>query len=405
MLPSEATRENLRVLHVSDSTSGGGAEAVFTETVEASTRLGHLTRTFVGSAKRNPLSYVFSVANYSRMRNVLNDFQPQVVHLHNYYHFLSPSVLLAIRRHRRRHPDVRIVLTAHDFHLVSPNSGLQRFNRGVRRNYDPRHPAYRLTDKFDDRSWRHSTLKLLQHTVAYRMLDLHNVFDLVLTPSGFLRDTIRHYDSRIQVRVVRNPVDLSPRDRTTRGQGLVYLGRLVPEKGLSEYIEALERGRVSTSFDIYGDGPESKRLQAIADTTEFVKVRLRGQIPRSQVGPTLERYAALAYPSIWLENAPVSIVEAAAAGLAVVVPRGGGCEEMAALSTDWYLFDAEDDESVGAATISALLSPRLNALSNPSQFSASVYMQAIHDVYRDALDLALEPEQTFPPARHETTAE
>ena len=60
-----------------------------------------------------------------KIRLVLDDFQPDVVHLNNIQYHLTPSVILEIARYRRETGSlVRIVYTAHDYQLICPSHGL-----------------------------------------------------------------------------------------------------------------------------------------------------------------------------------------------------------------------------------------------------------------------------------------
>lgn len=51
-----------------------------------------------------------------QIARLLADRRPDIAHLHNIYHHLSPSILLELKRH-----GVPVVLTAHDLKLACPN--------------------------------------------------------------------------------------------------------------------------------------------------------------------------------------------------------------------------------------------------------------------------------------------
>lgn len=87
----------MKVLHVSDSYEGGGAEAVLRDTIKVSEELGYHNDIFISQEKTSITSYIFSRDYYVKFLQKLNDFKPDVVHLHNYYHYLSPSILYALK--------------------------------------------------------------------------------------------------------------------------------------------------------------------------------------------------------------------------------------------------------------------------------------------------------------------
>lgn len=388
-------RRRVRSLHVSDLTDSGGAEAVFTDTVRAARALGHEVTTFVSDGRRSALSYLFSIRWYRRMRAALRETRPDLIHLQNYYRFLSPSILLAIRHHRRQHPDVRVVYTAHDFHLACPNSGFQHFPGGRRTTFDRTQPSIPTLAHFDDRSPVHSLLKATEHLLAYRLMRLQSEIDLLLSPSEQLRGVLSRAGVSVESVLVRNPVHTvpltGPRDRVSDPRphtsvSLVYLGRVAPEKGLGELIEALEQvasaGAPPTiGLDIYGSGPAIPMLTRKVRTLRHVEVRLLPRVPRRRVGEVLLAHDALVYPSIWPENAPISVAEAATAGLAVLVSRDTGAAEVARRSEQWAEFDPHDVESVRDALAALQQFRGRNRMIEPEEFSPASFRTRLGEVY------------------------
>src|SRR5258708_3519733 len=120
-----------RVLQVNDfALSAGGAEVVVAQTVELLRGSGHEVDVFTAAdlpdARLTPRRYIDNpVAR-------LEAFQHDVVHLHNFYHLLSPGILATVADYKRRRR-VRVVMTAHDFHLLCPNAGGTWFPRRAAR--------------------------------------------------------------------------------------------------------------------------------------------------------------------------------------------------------------------------------------------------------------------------------
>ena len=81
---------------------------------------------FHGGSKLSKLLYpiktIYSREARKKIHLVLDDFQPDVVHLNNFNYQLTPSIILEIKRWRecRKHP-VKIIYTAHDLQLLCPN--------------------------------------------------------------------------------------------------------------------------------------------------------------------------------------------------------------------------------------------------------------------------------------------
>lgn len=372
----------MRSLHISDLTDSGGAEVVFNDTVAAARELGHQVETLVTDGKRSPFSYVFSVKWYLAVRRKLRSFRPDVAHLHNYHRFLSPSVLLALRGYARRNPGFRVVFTAHDYHLVCPNSGNQIFDGDRAIDLGTRARLPRIA-RYDDRSNLHGILKIIQHVVAYRILRLHHAIDLIVAPSQILAEVFSSRGLSTPIDVVRNPVrSFVEIDSEPNKHALVYLGRVAPEKGLREFIETVEASSTSMTLAVYGAGVSVPDLRGLAEECRHITVEVNEPIPRLMVPSTLAAYAAFIYPSRWIENAPIAVIEAIIAGLPVVAPAGTGAEEMATLGTVHFSYRRDDPAELLSAVKNALDCTTRNRLRNPDDFSFENYVKRLGDAYQ-----------------------
>ena len=163
----------VRVLHVNDypldHPAAGGAERLAVRAVELQRERGHDVHLFTGGdlrdTRRTPVRYIDNLHARESLRRALHAFSPDVVHLHNIYHLLSPGVFSTIRRYRAAHPCV-VVMTAHDAHLVCPNAALCTAERGqlsgVRLGTPPRVPSI-WRGPWDHRGAGHSWMKRAQH--------------------------------------------------------------------------------------------------------------------------------------------------------------------------------------------------------------------------------------------------
>ncbi|EJS3664090.1 glycosyltransferase, partial [Klebsiella pneumoniae] len=313
-------------------------------------------------------------------------FMPDVIHIHNYYHYLTPSILKAIREYKKK-KGCKVIFTAHDYHLICPNSGLQFFENDKRYSFDWKINSIRYNKKFDHRSWLHSTLKLLQFSVSYRLLKLHNVFDVIISPSNFLRTTFINYGIKQEIQVIRNPANFKElkRDKTavtSNEINIVYVGRLSPEKGILEFIDNLNKKcTLDVNLHIYGKGDIENEIESQKRTlrTGF-KIFNHGFINSSFILDTISQYDIFVLPSLWYENAPLSIVEAGIAGLPVLVPNSGGLLEMAKLTK--YFFPYEyNEENYNVIIEKAFLFKGKNEIIDKHIFSEENYMQKIYQLY------------------------
>jgi glycosyltransferase involved in cell wall biosynthesis len=148
---------------------------------------------------------------------------------------------------------------------------------------------------------------------------------------------VSHYVARqtnLACKVIPNPYDdqvFAPVGSGRRERELVFVGRLVSDKGCEQLIHALgqlrERG-LEPRLTVIGDGPERPALEHLA-----VSLHLQGQIAftgiqtQGQVAERLRRHEIMIVPSLWEEPFGVAALEGAACGCVVLGSDGGGLPE------------------------------------------------------------------------------
>ena len=158
--------------------------------------------------------------------------------------------------------------------------------------------------------------------------------------------------------VVGNPFEageFTSNTETTRDKDVVFLGRLVSDKGCDVALRALallKKQGTCPSFTVIGDGPEMpalKRLSAELGIAEHVD--FRGMM-RDGRGTELARHKIMVVPSTWAEPFGVVALEGLAAGCALVATNLGGLPE--AVGPCGVLFPKGDAEAL-ATTLTRLL--------------------------------------------------
>lgn len=196
----------------------------------------------------------------------------------------------------------------------------------------------------------------LRDRIAYELVDARLCLraDAVIVPSHALaaifHDRLRFPADRI--RVVPNGVVLSD-ELTQRGAEVGTLSLLDPVKDIGTFLGAAARlspARPQLGFVVFGDGPERRSLERRAQELGIAqRVEFAGHVERAQA---LARLRILVLPSI-IENAPMALLEAMAAGIPVVASRTGGIPEIT--GEDAALLVAPRDERGFAAAIERLL--------------------------------------------------
>ena len=241
-------------------------------------------------ARRTSLAQVPALlaAELLAVRRAVRSFRPDVVHAH----WIVPQGLVAIAAAR----GVPLVLSTLGGDIYAL--------RG--RFWDPAHGAVLR---------RAAAVTTMNREMRARLLELGASPDRthVLAP-GTDAQTIRAAGTGVDA---------------VRGRILVA-GRLVEKKGFHVLLEAVRRLRTSSwSLDVIGDGPWRDRLEAAA---EGLPVRFLGQVGRQDLGRALREAEVFVVPSVTAasgdqDGVPIVLLDAMAAGRAIVASRLAGIDE------------------------------------------------------------------------------
>jgi glycosyltransferase involved in cell wall biosynthesis len=288
------------------------------------------------------ITAIYSTEAARRIRGLVNLIQPNIAHAHNIYHHLSPSILVELRRQ-----NVPIVMTLHDLKLVCP--AYKMHSQGAVCE-DCRGGALRnvVKNRCIKGSTAMSALVWLESTV-HRMLNLYmGTVTRFVVPSRFFLakfaewgvDTSRFVHIPNSVNVDEMAADGDGRDT---GDAFVYLGRLVPEKGVATLIRAAAQARVP--LRIIGTGSEERALQQLAAELGG-NVEFSGYLTGSALRTAISTARAVVIPSEWFENAPISVMEASALGRPVIGAAIGGIPELIRPGETGFVFTSGSVESL-----------------------------------------------------------
>ena len=174
----------------------------------------------------------------------------------------------------------------------------------------------------------------------------------VTSPSAFLADLIGRY-SDVRVEVIPYGFDPPAFPACARHDRVLVATRMFERKGVQFLIRALAQlKRLPDGREVWiaGDGPHLPRLRGLAAELG-VTVRFLGQLPRAELIALYPTAKIFVLPSL-IENFPVVLLEALAAGCAVITSNASGCREV--VGDAGVTVPPEDPEAL-AKELSALL--------------------------------------------------
>jgi len=288
---------------------------------------------------------IYSREAERNLARLIRDFAPDLAHLHNIHFQLTPSILFALHRAK-----VPTVWTLHDLHLICPNHIMfhpetgtvceacrgKKFSRAIFRECLKNSALAGLAGALE--GYFYSALGVYQRWV-----------DLYLAPSRFLRDLmtaeglppdrIAHLPNYADTDRIRPPSE-------GEGYGL-YAGRLSPEKGVLTLLRALAQVP-HLPFYILGAGPLAFELRRQADGLKLRQVQFLGHQHGADLDQLRQRASFVVVPSECYENCPFAVLEAFAAGKAVLASRIGGIPELVREGETGRLFAPGDVEGLAA---------------------------------------------------------
>ncbi|CAA2138553.1 glycosyltransferase [Methylobacterium bullatum] len=302
----------------------GGEDSVVAQEIGALERAGCEVRLFTLSNTsivtpidrlRAAFQSVNSPKNIGLVLKEVDDFRPDVVHVHNYFPLISPMVHVAVRK-----TGTPTIQTLHNYRIICANAMLTRNGApcevcvGGSAYNAVLHRCYR-----DSRLGSLAVARSIQHHKQIGTWTNHVDRFVALTEferGRFIAAGLPGGRIAVKANGLADPGPVREGER----EGLLFVGRLTSEKGIETLIAAARiAGRRVT---VVGTGPLADKVAASPD------LDYRGQVTPAQVRAAMREARALLVPSLWYEGLPMVVVEAFALGLPVIASRIGSLAEI-----------------------------------------------------------------------------
>lgn len=329
----------------------------------------------------NIIKFFYNYEAAAKLKKLIKDEKPDIAHLHNIAHQLSPAIISVLRDHR-----VPMVQTLHDYKLICPNYRLYSRGKICGRCRGGRYYNC-FFGKCLHESRARSFLGMLEAYWSHNILKIYDRVDLFIAPSRFMKDICVKFGAPAdKIKVIYNfiglPEDGSPPPAAC-GDYFLYFGRLSPEKGIEVLIKAWRRLGREYKLKIAGGGPSDKILAGLINDLKLGgRIEMIGPKYGEELRGIIRRARAVILPSLWPENMPYSALESLALGKAVIASRVGGLPEIIKDGKNGFLFKAGGADEL--AEIIRDFTP-VNIEKNPEEFGESRHYQEIIRVYEDLI--------------------
>lgn len=323
---------------------------------------------------RKAAHFLYSTEAEKKITALVRATRPDVAHLHNIAHQLTPSIIRALKRE-----GVPVVQTLHDYQLICPNYLL--FTKGS--------PCERCHKQ---KYWQAIVNNCVQDSKVASALSaaemtLHNVLlksyeqgvQQFIAPSRFLHDTLVRWGwDKKQVTYLPHFVEKHRAANTKKKNQVLFIGRLTKEKGVHVLVEAA-RGLKNVDVLFAGTGPEESALQQIIEQEKLTHCRLLGFQDTAALDQLIQESRAVVVPSIWFENAPMVVYESLALGTPVIASNRGGLPELIQEGKNGVLFEPGDAKTLATAIHSILSQHPLQIAKN--QYNKEFHLNHLEQLY------------------------
>jgi glycosyltransferase involved in cell wall biosynthesis len=288
------------------------------------------------------------------LQTVVNEFRPNVVHVHNTFPLISPAVFHAVGHRAAR------ILTLHNYRIFCPAGVPMRAGKVcveclVARSSLPamRYGCYR--------SSRLATLPLALSVALHRAIGTWTKrVDAFITFSEFQRGVMIEAGlpvTRVHVKPNFYPGRPAVIPSAEREPYVVFVGRLGAEKGVLALLKAWRAwGPDAPELRLIGDGDLRIELERMA---AGLAVRFLGQLPMAQAQAQIAGARLLVLPSECFEGFPMVVREAFAFGTPAAVSDIGPLPSIVQNGVSGIVFAPAQPESLLARVRAAWETPGL----------------------------------------------
>ncbi|ACT08362.1 glycosyl transferase group 1 [Dickeya chrysanthemi Ech1591] len=302
----------------------------------------------VAGAIKTAVNFIHNSQACKKLLALLRKEKPDIVHFHNIYHQLTPSLI-----HVAKKFGCKTVLTAHDYKIICPSYTMLRDGKVC--------DACLTGSVFNAFKYRcqqgiASKSLLLSLEAAWQNIARnYQALDVIISPSEFLRGQLIRKLPNARIEVIVNGIDDDLTKETVEDEGyFLFIGRLSREKGVATLAQAHQQMRNKIPLKIAGNGPLYNDLVARFPNAEFLGYKQQG----AELNTLIKQARAVIVPSEYYENCSMSVLESMAFAKPVVGGRIGGIPEQIRDNIDGVLFEPGNVQALADVLDDLALNPQ-----------------------------------------------
>jgi glycosyltransferase involved in cell wall biosynthesis len=294
---------------------------------------------------------LYSFEAKGKIEKLIKAERPDIVHLNNFAHEISPSILDVFKKY-----GIPMVMTLRDSKLVCPTYLMLSKGKPCEKCCNGKY-YWCFLKKCTKDSYVKSMLNVVEMYLHHKILHIYDKIAVFISPSLFLKDKVAYMGFKgelIQLPNFINSDDFEP-SYSWESENIVYFGRLSREKGVFTLIEAVEG--LDYTLNIIGDGPQREELEGKVIEKGMENVRFLGFKNGGDLYELIRKSMFVIVPSEVRENYSRAIVESFTLGKPVIASRIGGNPELVKDHETGMLYDPGDSDELREKILGLINTP------------------------------------------------
>lgn len=350
---------------------------------------------------------IYSREATHQLEQLIKDTRPDIAHIHNIYHQISPSIFRILKKYH-----IPTVMTVHDFKLICPTYNL--FAAGSICEKCKKHRYYQAAlTKCNQNSRTASAMSAIEISLHKATQVYERGVDRFIASTQFVKDKLVEFGQNAeQITVI--PMGVAAAKITAASSAtklpikssepfVLFVGRLHPTKGVDILLRALQAYQQTTGTEIatyiIGSGEQEVMLKELATTLSLKKVHFLGQQNRATVYAHMHASSAVIVPSTYYETFGLTAAEAMAAGKPVIASNHGSLAELIQHDKTGLLFPAGNFQALAQSITTILKNPSQAATLGAAaqaqirkKYDIDIHMTKLVELYTEYVQQLTKPE-------------
>ncbi|MFO7806980.1 MAG: glycosyltransferase family 4 protein [Candidatus Moraniibacteriota bacterium] len=280
-----------------------------------------------------------------KLEALIKKEKPEVAHVHNIYHYLTPAILHTLKKHK-----TPVVFKLSDYKAICPNYKL--FVNGEICEKCKGGKYYQCFLNKCLKNSRGVSLVAMLEAYVHKFIKSYQKVDYFLAPSEFMKNKCAEFGiPREKIKILRNALDVEEFDSPGNFEEenhFLYFGRISEEKGLEDLLQAVsvlkEQNKLrGNKLKIAGKGPREEYLKNLTRELRLEEeIEFVGFKQGEELKEVIRKSKFTILPSVWYDNSPMAVSETQLLEKPVIVSDRGGTKEMIKDKETGFVFKAED---------------------------------------------------------------